>query len=148
VNQWVYPDFKAFHRQAPDVRPASKKSHIDQNFYILKKNYRANRSEDCDCQSAFCFISFSNFNSTQMRVHFNRRESQGSVRVTPCKNVLCLLLAKISASRASVNLPSQEKRKAARITLYNRAAQLSRTETKRERKAAEEELCKDVNPLN
>jgi hypothetical protein len=82
----VYPDFKAFHRPAPDVRLASKKSHIEQNFYILKKNKRAKRTEDCDCQCAFCSISIRNFNSTQMRVHLTG-ESQGSVRVAPCKNV-------------------------------------------------------------
>jgi hypothetical protein len=69
----VYPDFKAFHRPAPDVRLPSKKSHIEQNFYILKKNKRANRSEDCDCQCAFCSISLNKSNGAGLNFFDVRR---------------------------------------------------------------------------
>ena len=81
-----YPDFKGHHRQAPDDRLAPKKNHIEQNFFILKRNQRANRSEDIECQCAFCSISFKSFNTTKMRVHLTG-ESQGAIRVAPCKNV-------------------------------------------------------------
>jgi hypothetical protein len=140
----VYPDFKAFHRPAPDDRLASKKSHIEQNFYILKKNKRANRSEDCDCQCAFCSVSFKNFNSTQMRVHLTG-ENQGSVRVAPCKNVPAACKDFYLSERDREAAKSREK-EAARTTLYNQAAQFGRTESERKRKASEEELSKDLNP--
>ena len=65
----AYPDFKAYHRLAPDDRLPSKKNHIEQNFFILKRTKRNNRTEHIECQCAFCSISFKSFNSTQMRVH-------------------------------------------------------------------------------
>jgi hypothetical protein len=140
----VYPDFKAFHRPAPDDRHASKKSHIEQNFYILKRNKRANRSEDCECQCAFCSISFKNFNSTQMRVHLTG-ESQGMVRVAPCKNVPAACKDFYLAEREREAAKSREK-EASHTKIYNEAAQMSRTETERKRKAADEEPSKDANP--
>ena len=139
----VYPDFKAFHRPAPDVRLPSKKSHIKQNFYILKKIKQANRSEDCDCQCAFCSISFRNFNSTQMRVHLTG-ESQGAVRVAPCKNVPAACKEFYLAEREREAAKSREKEAACTI-FYNEAAKLSKSESERKRKAAEEEPTKDVN---
>jgi hypothetical protein len=48
----VYPDFKIYHRPAPDDRQPSKKNHIEQNFYILKRIKRTNRAEDIECQCA------------------------------------------------------------------------------------------------
>ncbi len=140
----VYPDFKPYHRPAPDDRLASKKNHIEQNFYILKRKQRTNRSEDCECQCAFCSISFKNFNSTQMRVHLTG-ESQGAVRVAPCKNVPAACKDFYLAEREREAAKSRE-REAARSKIYNEAAQLSRTETERKRKAAEEEPVKDANP--
>ena len=44
-----------------------------------------------------------------------------------------------------MKLPSQEKGRLS-TTLYNQAAQFDRTESERKRKAAEEELGKDLNP--
>jgi hypothetical protein len=69
----VYPDIKAIYRPAPDDRLASKKNHIEENFYILKRNKQTNQFEDCECQCAFGSISFKNFNSTQMQVHLQER---------------------------------------------------------------------------
>jgi hypothetical protein len=75
----VYPDFKAFHRPAPNDRLALKKNHIEQNFNILKRN-GTNRSEDCECRCALCSISLKKFKSIQIRVH-STGESQGAVRI-------------------------------------------------------------------
>ena len=140
----VYPDFKVYHRPAPDDRQPSKKNHIEQNFYILKRIKRNNRAEDIECQCAFCSISFKTFNSTQMRVHLTG-ESQGSIRVAACKNVPAACKEFYLAERERDAAKSREKA-AARTELYNRAAQLSRAENEKKRKATEEEHCKDANP--
>jgi hypothetical protein len=81
-----------------------------------------------------------------MRVHLTG-ESQGSIRVAACKNVPAACKEFYLAERDREAAKSREK-EAARTSLYNAAAQLSRTETeKRKRKAvAEEEHCKDANP--
>jgi hypothetical protein len=72
----VYSDFKVYHRQAQDDRLASKKNHIEQNFYILKRIKQSNRTDDLECQCAICSISFKAFNSTQMRVHLTGESQQ------------------------------------------------------------------------
>jgi hypothetical protein len=82
----AYPDFKTYHHQSPDDRIASKKNHIEQNFYILRRTPRNNRAEDIECICAFCSLTFKAFNSTKMRVHLTG-QSQGAIRVAPCKNV-------------------------------------------------------------
>ncbi len=79
-----------------------------------------------------------------MRVHLTG-ESQGAVRVAPCKNVPAACKDFYLAEREREAAKSREKQ-AARTKIYNDAAQLSRTETDRKRKAEEEEPVKDVNP--
>ena len=141
----AYPDFKAYHRSAPDDRLPSKKNHIEQNFFVLKRSKQKNRTEDIECQCAFCSISFKSFNTTQMRVHLTG-ESQGAIRVAPCKNVPVACKEFFLAEREREAAKSREK-DAARTTLYNHAAQLSKDETEKKRKAADEaEHCKDSNP--
>ena len=130
----AYPDFKAYHRPAPDDRQASKKNHIEQNFFILKRNKRSNRSEDCECQCAFCSVSFKSFNSTQMRVHLTG-ESQGASRVAPCKNVpaACKEFYLVELDSEAAKLREKE---AARTQIYNEAAQLSRTDTDKKKESS------------
>ncbi len=79
-----------------------------------------------------------------MRVHLTG-ESQGSIRVAACKNVPAACKEFFLAERDGEAAKSREK-DAARTELDNRAAQLSRAENEKKRKATEEEHCKDANP--
>ncbi len=75
----AYPDLKVYHRPAPDDRLTSKNNHIEQNFFILKRIKRSNRTDDVECHCAFCSISFKAFKTTQMRVYLTGLgESQGT----------------------------------------------------------------------
>jgi hypothetical protein len=140
----AYPDFKVYHRPAPDDRLASKKNYIEQNFFILKRIKRSNRTDDIECQCALCSISFKAFNTTQMRVHLTG-ESQGTIRVAARKNVHADCKEFYLAGREREAAKTREK-EAARTSLYNQAAPLSKTKTEKKRKAAEEEHSKDANP--
>jgi hypothetical protein len=84
----AYPTFSAFHRSKPEgiaLLPV-RKNHIEQNFYITKKNQRGGSASDVDCIFAFCFNPFRSFTTTKIRVHLTG-ESQGEVRVAACKYV-------------------------------------------------------------
>jgi hypothetical protein len=52
----VYPYFRVFHRPAPDDSQPSKKSHIEQNFHILKRIKRNNRAEVWGYWMAMCLL--------------------------------------------------------------------------------------------
>ena len=139
----MHPDFKAIYRPALDDRLASKKIHIEENFYILKRNKQTNQSEDCECQCAFGSISFKSFNSTQMRVHLTG-ESQGSIVVAPCKNVLAACQDFYAAERDHEAAKSRElEMEVVKTTMM----QLNLAGLKlKEKKTAEEEPVMDVNP--
>ena len=66
-----------------------------------------------------------------MRVHLTG-ESQGAVRVAPCKNVPAACKDFYLAEQEREAAMSRE-REAARSKIYNEAAQLSRIETERKR---------------
>ena len=82
----TYPDFKEYHQCKPDVCMASKKNHIEQNFYITNRVERGNRTTVCNATCAFCLQSFSGFNATKMRVHLTGEE-EAQTRVAVCKRV-------------------------------------------------------------
>ncbi len=78
-----------------------------------------------------------------MRVHLTG-QSQGATRVAPCKNVPAACKEFYLAEREREAAKSREKEAACTI-FYNEAAKLSKSESERKRKAAEEEPTKDVN---
>ena len=139
----AYPDFKTFHRHPPDDRLASKKNHIEQNFYILRRNTRQNRSDDIECICAFCSLTFKAFNTTKMRVHLTG-QNQGAIRVAPCKCVPDACKEFYLAERDRDEAKTRE-REAAKTSLYQEAAKLNRAETERKRKA-DEEPSASLNP--
>ncbi len=105
----LYPAIKAYHRPAPDDRLASKNSHVEQKNSFSKEFKRSNRADDVECRCAFCCLTFKSRNITQMRVHL-RGESQGTIRVGACKNVL--LLAKNFIERSeNVKLPNHGRKR-------------------------------------
>jgi hypothetical protein len=124
-----YPCFSASHRAIPDgveVLPF-RKYHIEQNFYITKKNPRSNRQSDVDCYCAFCLEHFRLFTTTKMRVHLTG-ESQGDIRVAACKSVPDACKQFYVAERDRESAKAREKA-AQRTKVYNDAAELSKTYT-------------------
>ena len=118
----AYPDFKTYHRQSPDDRLASKKNHIEQNFYVLRRTPRNNRGEDIECICAFCSLTFKAFNSTKTRVHLTG-QNQGAIRVAPCKYVPEACKEFYQAERDREEAKTRE-REAVKTTLYQEAAKL------------------------
>ena len=64
----IYPDFKDYHQRKPDGCLASKKNHIEQNFFIARRRKKG-RSSVCNATCAFCLHCFSSLNTTRMHVH-------------------------------------------------------------------------------
>ena len=83
-----------------------------------------------------------------MQVHLTE-ESQGVVHVAPCKNVPAACKEFYIAEQLEEHEDAKSREKeATRTKIYNQAVPLSRSDTEKKRKAAEEEHCKDSNPIH
>ena len=140
----LYPDFSAYPRPKPDGCFPSKRNHIEQNFFILKKNERAHRVSDCDVICSFCSVSFRAFSTTKMRVHLTG-QSQGDVRVSACEKVPSACKEYYLAERERDAKKSQQK-KDERVKLLNDASVLSQTVTVEKGKRRRDDDASSINP--
>jgi hypothetical protein len=73
----IYPDFSAYHRPKPDGCFPSKKSHIEQNFFIQKKNDPSHRLTVTECLTVMLSVLFNIMQTEIIMEAANFRSKRG-----------------------------------------------------------------------